>query len=101
MLTLTAPRSAMGIIKAALARANEVLGDRPRGVGTLVELICIDFLATNDFLRKGQQQDTEFLTALERGLGRRVVVLSRDGADIVYGHENLARLLGEDLTHGS
>jgi len=75
----------------AVTRAKE-MADSKRG-GHALDLICLDFLATNDFkLADDPEMVLRFLAKYERLLGRRLVVLDPDGWNVEYGIESLEKL---------
>lgn len=82
-------------VELAIERAKQMAeSDRP---GHCLDLICTDFLATNDF-RKADDSDTplRFLAKFERLLGKRLVVIDPNNWVIEYGLDALERA-GEAL----
>lgn len=77
-------------IEMAIGRAKQLANsDRP---GHCLDLICTDFLATNDF-RKADDPDTplRFLAKFERLMGKRLVVIDATTWVIEYGMEALSK----------
>lgn len=84
-------------IELALERANQLAGSsdpqRPPKRGHLLDLICTDFLATNDF-RKADDPHRHliFLAKFERLMGKRLVVIDGDNWVIEYGMDALSKV---------
>lgn len=74
-LVVAVPRDALDNIQAAFARAGE-LG--PKTLSHQLDLICTDFLATNDFGKPGDPAMLgRFLSKLEVHLGVRLIALDQ------------------------
>ncbi len=53
-----------------------------------MDLICTDFLATNDFVRDDPDKRLRYIAKIERVLGLRLVAIDQDG-DVLYGMDTL------------
>ncbi len=64
-----------------------------------LDMICLDFLATNDFVAGDTDARLRYIAKLERVLGLRLVAVGPDG-DVLYGVDTLelAASAGGDLT---
>jgi hypothetical protein len=78
-------------VNMALGRAKELANSTKDG--HCLDLICTDFLATNDF-RKADDPETRlrFLAKYERLMGRRIVVIDPETWVIEYGIDALQRV---------
>ena len=77
-------------IELALERAKQLANsERP---GHCLDLICTDFLSTNDFRRKDDpDRHLVFLAKFERLMGKRLVVIDAATWVIEYGMDALSR----------
>lgn len=92
---MLAPAQQLNVLT-ALARSGELTKSSKKGYN--LDLICIDFLATNDFSAQTHQAQSRstYLSKIERLLGVRIVAVdARDPSDVVYGIATLAALAGE------
>jgi len=78
-------------IQLAITRAGELSGSRKKGHN--LDLICTDFLATNDF---GKSTDPDrvprILAKLERALGVSIIALDNMDDSLIFGVNTLDRL---------
>lgn len=83
----------------ALQRAQEITNSTVPGYN--LDLICTDFLATNDF-GKAHDPDMKFrlLRRLEALLGLRLVAVDPKKRDVVYGLQALELVLEEEAADG-
>ncbi len=77
-------------VKLALKRAEELSG-RSAG-GHNLSLICLDYLATNDFTKASEEQRLRYVAKLEKSLGLKFVVVDPVNAEVVYGLSILEKL---------
>lgn len=78
-------------VQMALDRAEQLANSQKRG--HLLDLICTDFLSTNDFKKKDDpHRHLIFLAKFERLMGRRLVVVDPINWVIEYGMETLAKV---------
>lgn len=61
-------------------------------VGHNLSLICLDFLATNDFRFDDEDQKLRFLAKFERLLGYKLVVVDPVASEVLYGISTLEKL---------
>jgi hypothetical protein len=81
-------------VKLALARAKELSSSEKTGHN--LDLICTDFLATNDFLKGSDQRMwRRFLAKYEQILGMDIVVINPKTKRIWYGAEKLKAFVEE------
>lgn len=78
-------------VSQALARAKELSGSDIKSYN--LDLICMDFLATNDFTKSSSDQKARYLAKMESILGLKIVAIDPSSRDLVYGHKNLAELI--------
>lgn len=80
-------------LKDALEAAR-ILSNSPKAKkGHCLDLICMDFLATNDIATKDPERTREtYLNKMEKRLGIRLVAIDTRSGDIVYGLESLEAL---------
>jgi hypothetical protein len=78
-------------VRMAIERAKEMASSTKEG--HCLDLICTDFLATNDF-RKADDPETplRFLVKFERLMGRRIVIVDPETWTIEYGIDALQRV---------
>jgi len=79
------------IVDAALERAAEISDSDSKSNN--LHLICLDFLAHNDFGKATREQKLRLLAQMERILGFKLVVF--DGEDVVYGLKTLESVVNE------
>lgn len=89
---------------AALDRAAQIAGKRnlsqalgervPKSL--LLDMIIVDFLATNDFAKTNDPVNVlRYLQRIERSLGVRLVALDPDTRKVLYGMETVEWAAGE------
>jgi len=83
-------------LMAAVAVASRLAG-RPLSVTMAVELICLNFMASNDYAKPDAHpaHRAAFLREVERAFGIKLVAFKKN--DIVYGYETLE----EAARHGA
>lgn len=78
----------------ALARASEIadtVSKLPKSA--LLVAICLDFLATNDWVLRGDRANfLNYIRKIENISGRRLVVIDPKSKKIEYGYEALEEL---------
>lgn len=81
-------------VELALGRAQEMAPTQtPLGRGAYLDLICTDFIATNDFkLKDDPEMVLRFLAKFERLLGKRLVVIDPQNWVIEYGMDALEKV---------
>lgn len=65
-------------------------------VGHNVSLICLDFLATNDFKFANEEQKIRFLAKYEKLLGVKLVIIDPEANEVVYGLKTLEKMARSD-----
>lgn len=80
----------MDSLKAALERAGELSGSKKDGQN--LSLICLDFLATNEFKKASMEQTQRFFRRIEKALEVKMVVLSPKDHEILYGYKTLEKI---------
>jgi hypothetical protein len=80
----------MDTVKAALERAGELSGSSKDGQN--LSLICLDFLATNEFKTASLEQTQRFFKRIETALEVKLVVLSQKDHEILYGYKVLEKI---------
>lgn len=80
----------------ALNRARQLAG-KPLPKSALLSLVCMDFLATNDF-RKADDSAAlvRYLSKLEALLGKKLVAIDTDTREVAYGFEVLEAMASGD-----
>lgn len=61
-------------------------------VGHNVSLVCLDFLATNDFKFANEEQRLRFLAKFEKLMGYKLVIIDPEAGEVVYGLKSLEKL---------
>lgn len=84
----------MDTVKAALERAAELSGSKKDGQN--LSLICLDFLATNEFYTASMEQTQRFFARIEKALDVKLIVLTKKEHELLYGYKLLDRLTGEE-----
>lgn len=74
-------------VEQAIYKASELSNSNFRGHN--LSLICLDFLATNDFMGQDMDKRLRYIAKLEKTLGLRLVAIDAEAKDIVYGVEAL------------
>ena len=80
----------MDTLKAALERAGELSGSAKDGQN--LSLICLDFVATNEFKKASLEQTQRFFKRIESALAVKIVVLSPVNHEILYGYKVLEKI---------
>jgi len=81
---------------ASIQRASEIAGKDNLPKSLLLDMILVDFLATNDFGKSGDPANrTKYLRRIEQALGVRLVALDPDTRDVVFGAATLTWAAGE------
>lgn len=81
-------------VRAALQRASELTKSDKKGHN--LDMICMDFLATNDFLKADDPKaKARFVAKMERLLGVRLVMIDPDTNDVMYGLDSLEAMAKE------
>lgn len=81
-------------VEHALARAKDITGSDSSSHN--MSLICLDFLATNSFLKKKSPENVStFLNKMETNLGVRLIAIGASD-DVVYGIDVLKKLAGDE-----
>jgi hypothetical protein len=81
-------------VKLALERASELT--RSKAGGYNLSLICLDFLANNDFSQAKLEQRLRFVAKLEKQLQLRLVAIDPETSEVLYGLSALEALTVED-----
>jgi hypothetical protein len=77
-------------VEAAIERAKELSGSEKKGHN--LEMICTDFLATNDFKKSDDpEMKKRYLAKMEELLGLKLIAIDPKKEDLVYGLVNLAK----------
>lgn len=77
-------------VAAALARAKELSNSEKKGHN--LEMICTDFLATNDFLKGNDpEMKKRYLAKVEQMIGYKLVAIDPESGDVQYGLQSLAK----------
>lgn len=85
----------LGTVTAALDRAKELAGSDKKG--HLLELICQDWLATNDAMRGTKKANvSKFMRKFEKLLGIRIVAIDPEAKEILCGADVAGNLGGLD-----
>ena len=79
---------------AALDRAKTL--SRSDKIGHNLELICQDFLASNDFANDEDEDRRQYIAKVERRLGLKLIVIDPSTGSPVYGSELLWMLVNEN-----
>jgi len=75
----------------ALERSMELSGSNKKSHN--LDLICMDFLATNEFTKAGPEQKAKYLAKIEQLLNVRIVAMDPRSGEIVHGLDNLEELV--------
>lgn len=76
-----------GTVRTALKEAEKVSGSDKKSHN--LDLICSEFLATNDFHQATPAQRQQHLANLERSLGLRLVAVDPETGGVIYGIKTL------------
>lgn len=74
----------------ALKRASDITGSDKEG--HLLDLICTDFIATNDTFGSDLDKRLRYVAKIERSLGLKLIAVDPDAKEIVYGLSTLQML---------
>jgi len=81
-------------VKLALKRAEELSGsERP---GHNLSLMCLDFLANNDFTKASEEQKLRYVAKLEKLIGYRFIIVDPSSTDVLYGLATLEKVAKEN-----
>jgi hypothetical protein len=92
---MLAPQQQLNVLT-ALERAGELTKSTKKGHN--LDMICLDFLATNDFVSatKKDESRSRYLAKVEQLLGIRIIAVdAKRPTDVVYGINTLSTLSGE------
>lgn len=64
--------------------------------GHCLDLICTDFLATNDIMRDDLDKRLRYLAKIEKSLGLKLVAVDANTKDILYGISTLQSMAAEE-----
>ena len=82
-------------VEAALDRAKQL--SHSKSINHNLDLICMDFLATNEFrLKDDPKMALRFLVKFEKLTGKRLIIIDPVTKQIEYGIEALEMIAGED-----
>ena len=80
-------------VRLAIDRAKELSGsERP---GHNFSLICLDFLANNDFTKASEEQKLRYVAKLEKLIGYKFIVVDPSSTDVLYGLATLEKVAKE------
>lgn len=80
-------------VRLAIDRAKELSGsERP---GHNFSLICLDFLANNDFTKASEEQKLRYVAKLEKLIGYKFIVVDSSSTDVLYGLATLEKVAKE------
>lgn len=82
------------IVRSALQRASEISKSDKKSHN--LHLICMDFLATNDFKNSPVEDRMAFLAKFESMLGLKLIAVDPESNDVVYGMSTLENASKED-----
>jgi len=94
---MLAPTQQLNVLT-ALERASELTKSSKKGYN--LDMICLDFLATNDFKAASQQAESRntYLKKIEKLLGVRIIAVdAKDQSNVIYGINTLNTLAGTDV----
>jgi hypothetical protein len=77
-------------VKLAIKRASE-LSNRS-SPGHNLSLICLDYIATNDFTKASEEQRLRYIAKLEKLMGYKLIVVDPKTKDIVFGIGTLEKV---------
>ena len=77
-------------VKQALKRASE-LSNSMSG-GQHLALICLDYLATNDFMKASEEQRLRYVAKLEKLMGYKLIVVDPKTKDVLFGLGTLEKV---------
>lgn len=74
-------------VRLALQRAAELCHSNKKG--HQLDLICTDFIATNDSMAGDSDKRLRYIAKIERTLGLKLIAVDPEARDIIYGIESL------------
>lgn len=77
-------------VELAIKRAAELSNSSKRSHN--LSLVCLDFLATNNFSIADEEQRLKFLVKFEKLLGYKLIIVDDEAEEVVYGINTLAQL---------
>lgn len=77
-------------VKQALKRASELSNSLSGGQN--LALICLDYLATNDFMKASEEQRLRYVAKLEKLMGLKLIVVDPKTKDVLYGLGTLEKV---------
>lgn len=77
-------------VKVALARAEELSNSKSGGHN--LSLICLDFVAGNDFTKASEEQKLRYVAKLEKALGYKFIVVDPKTKDVLFGMGTLEKV---------
>lgn len=77
-------------VKQALKRASELSNSMSGGQN--LALICLDYLATNDFTKASEEQRLRYVAKLEKLMGYKLIVVDPKTKDILFGLGTLEKV---------
>lgn len=80
----------MATVEQALQRSAQLSNSDKRSHN--LSLICLDFLATNDFAKADEAQRLRFLQKFEKLLGFKLIIVDPSADEVVYGIDTLTKL---------
>ena len=80
----------LATVEQALQRSAQLSNSDKRSHN--LSLICLDFLATNDFAKADETQRLRFLQKFEKLLGYKLIIVDPEADEVVYGIETLTKL---------
>lgn len=88
VFTFTA--SQLESVKGALERAKELTNSNAGGHN--LSLICLEFVATNDFTKASEEQRLRYVAKMEKLLGYKFIVVDPKTTDVLYGLGTLEKV---------
>lgn len=80
----------LATVEQALQRSAQLSNSDKRSHN--LSLICLDFLATNDFAKADETQRLRFLQKFEKLLGYKLIIVDPEADEVVYGIDTLTKL---------
>lgn len=80
-------------VRLALSRASELAHSDKRG--HQLDLICTDFIATNDSMAGDSDKRLRYIAKIERTLGVRLMAVDPESKEIIYGIDTLKIIAGD------
>lgn len=82
--------SQLETVNIALKRAEEL--SHSKSGGHNLSLICLDFVAGNDFTKAGEEQKLRYVAKMEKLLGYKFIVVDPKTKDVLYGLGTLEKV---------